>query len=86
MTELRKALEKLKETHQFIDVDYLIETISEQKEGEWITPYSDQFKVFDELMRYNLVATRIIPWWSDGRFRGQKLSFLYKHNLHFGNI
>ena len=82
---LKNKLLSVAKEFQFVDVDYLLEVLSEYYEGQWIQPYSDHMRVFDELHQYNVVCKMIIPLIVDNRFKGYTIKFMYKHDLNYSN-
>lgn len=70
---------------------YHIERLDEFPEGEWFSvsnttkadPRGDSFAIFSALADRQFVARKTLPLWLDGSFRGNRVLFLYRHNLDY---
>ena len=86
-TPMQIELGKFSELGIPMDFDYHIERLRHYPEGEWFQPNNkdDQdYDICDRRARLNLVETRTMPIWKDGRCRGVRHYFRYSLELTYG--
>jgi len=72
--------------------EYFIARLAEFPENEWlyatnsvdVDSRGNSYSIFNELYQKGLVAKTAAPIWRDGSYCGQRIRFLYRHDLNYG--